>query len=71
MNFRDLFDVFGIVAIVFIVLKLCGALTWSWLWILAPIWIPVGLGIVTVTGFALFFGFMLILMSLKYSREND
>ena len=24
----------------FIVLKLTGVINWSWLWVLAPIWIP-------------------------------
>lgn len=31
----------GLLAIVFIVLKLTGFIDWSWLWVLAPIWIPV------------------------------
>ena len=26
--------------IVFIVLKLVGVLTWKWVWVLAPLWIP-------------------------------
>lgn len=30
----------GLLAIVFIVLKLTGYITWSWLWVLSPIWIP-------------------------------
>lgn len=30
----------GLLAIVFIVLKLCKVITWSWLWVLSPIWIP-------------------------------
>jgi len=29
----------GLLAIVFIVLKLCGVITWSWLWVLSPVWI--------------------------------
>ena len=29
----------GILAIAFIVLKLCGVIKWSWLWVLSPIWI--------------------------------
>lgn len=29
----------GLLAIAFIVLKLCNVITWSWLWVLAPIWI--------------------------------
>ena len=30
----------GLLAIAFIVLKLLGFITWSWLWVLAPMWIP-------------------------------
>lgn len=30
---------FGIVAIIFIILKLTGTITWSWLWVLSPLWI--------------------------------
>lgn len=30
----------GLLTIVFIVLKLCGKITWSWWWVLSPIWIP-------------------------------
>lgn len=29
----------GLLTIVFIALKLCGVITWSWLWVLSPIWI--------------------------------
>ena len=30
----------GLLAIVFIVLKLTKVIAWSWLWVLSPIWIP-------------------------------
>jgi hypothetical protein len=30
----------GMLAILFIALKLLGIIQWSWLWVLAPIWIP-------------------------------
>lgn len=33
----------GLLAIVFITLKLTGVITWSWLWVLAPLWIPLAL----------------------------
>lgn len=33
----------GVLAIVFIVLKLTKLISWPWLWVLAPIWIPVAL----------------------------
>lgn len=31
---------FGLLAIVFITLKLTGYITWSWWWVLAPLWGP-------------------------------
>jgi hypothetical protein len=33
--------VVGMTFIVFLTLKLIGIIQWSWLWVLAPIWIPV------------------------------
>lgn len=40
----------NLLALVFIVLKLCGVISWSWIWVLAPIWIPIAFvfGIVIV-----------------------
>jgi hypothetical protein len=37
-----------ILTIAFIVLKLCGVITWSWVWVLAPLWIPIALIIIIV-----------------------
>ena len=34
--------------IAFIVLKLCKVITWSWWWVLSPIWIPLCLWVVFV-----------------------
>jgi len=34
------FPIFGILGLIFITLKLTGHITWSWLWVLAPFWIP-------------------------------
>lgn len=36
----------GLLTIVFIVLKLLGIITWSWVWVFAPIWIDVILAII-------------------------
>lgn len=30
----------GLLTIVFITLKLIGTITWSWWWVLSPMWIP-------------------------------
>ena len=32
-----------ILFLVFLILKLTGTIDWSWWWITAPLWIPVGL----------------------------
>lgn len=29
----------SVLGVVFIVLKLCGVISWSWVWVLAPFWI--------------------------------
>lgn len=36
---------FGLLAIVFITLKLLGKITWSWVWVLSPLWIGLIIGI--------------------------
>ena len=33
----------GLLTIVFVVLKLCGVITWSWWWVLSPILIKLSL----------------------------
>lgn len=40
-----------LLSVAFIVLKLCGVITWSWLWVLSPIWITLGLVLVIVIVF--------------------
>jgi hypothetical protein len=43
----------GVLAIVFIALKLTGNITWSWWWVLSPLWIPwLGLGFLTYKALA-------------------
>lgn len=31
----------GLLTIVFITLKLCNVINWSWIWILSPLWIGI------------------------------
>ena len=33
----------GLLQLAFIVLKLCGVIKWSWLWVLSPVWITAGI----------------------------
>lgn len=38
----------GLLTIVFIVLKLIGYITWSWWWVLSPIWISLILWLMVI-----------------------
>ena len=33
----------GILTLIFITLKLTGYISWSWLWVLAPLWVPLAI----------------------------
>jgi len=39
--------------VVFVALKLFGAINWSWLWVLAPLWIGYGLIVLLLTTYVL------------------
>lgn len=37
-----------VLGIVFIALRLCGVIGWPWVWVLAPIWVPICLWLLAV-----------------------
>ena len=43
---------FGLLTILFIGLKLTGYITWSWWWVLSPLWIGLALAVVLIAVFA-------------------
>lgn len=43
----------GALTIAFIVLRLCGVITWSWWWVLSPIWISAALVVLFLGGFGI------------------
>lgn len=45
-----------LLAVAFIVLKLCHVIEWSWLWVLSPLWIPLAIVIAIVVFAAVFTG---------------
>lgn len=47
----------GLLTIVFIVLKLCKVINWSWWWVLSPIWIPT---VIVVLIIVMVFGVVII-----------
>ena len=38
----------GLLTVVFITLKLCHVIDWSWWWVLAPIWISISLVLIVL-----------------------
>jgi hypothetical protein len=57
----------GLLTIVFITLKLCGVINWSWVWVLSPLWIGFAvvaavLGVMAIgfifVGIAIFFAWL-------------
>ena len=44
------------VFLIFLTLKLCGMIDWSWWWVTAPLWIPFALAFVLLIGVAVWWG---------------
>ena len=51
----------GLLQICFLVLKLCGVISWSWVWVLAPIWISAAIGILVI----------LAIVIVAFATDND
>lgn len=51
-----------VLTIIFVVLKLIGVITWSWLWVLSPLWIAFLIGLV-------FWGIAAIIIGLAGRRR--
>ena len=43
-----------LLTVLFIGLKLTGYIAWSWWWVLAPLWIPIAIGLVLLSIAGLF-----------------
>lgn len=59
----------GLLAIVFITLKLCGVIDWSWWWVLAPLWGGVAL-FLFIAGLALMAALAVKAMERKETPEQ-
>ena len=38
----------GLLGVAFVVLRLCKVIAWPWVWVLAPFWIPIALGLIII-----------------------
>lgn len=59
---------FLVIFLIFIALKFMGLITWSWFWILSPLWIFIGLVILLVIGFTLFTIISIIIDNHKFNK---
>lgn len=55
----------GLLTIAFIVLKLCGVIDWAWIWVFAPLWIPIAV-VVGVYLIVLVFSMIFALIASKF-----
>lgn len=65
----------GALCLVFIVLKLCGVIAWSWWWVLAPMWAPlvlvVAAGLLALCGAVIILGVMWLVQWVKQHRGGQ
>jgi hypothetical protein len=40
--------ILDVLLVVFIVLKLCGVIAWSWWWVLSPLWITLAIALIVL-----------------------
>ena len=45
---------FGLLGIVFIALKLCKVIDWPWVWVLAPSWGGIAIGVVIIVALSIY-----------------
>jgi len=55
----------GALLVVFIVLKLTGVITWSWLWVLAPFWIPLAIVVLLFVVWIVTIGIIALFSSIR------
>lgn len=56
----------SLLTIVFIVLKLCGQISWSWIWVLSPLWIDFIIVVLICVGVAFYWAY-----NEKHERGKD
>lgn len=63
------FPFFAILGLIFITLKLCSVISWSWWWILAPIWGPFATAIGIILICCIILGIGCIIEAVKKPRR--
>lgn len=60
----------GALALILIVLKLLKLIDLSWVWVLAPLWIPAALVIAGIAIYLLILGIMLIVVKVTHKKKS-
>jgi hypothetical protein len=55
----------GVLFLIFLVLRLTGAIAWSWWWVTAPLWMPITLLIIGVIVASI----VIIIKAKRYGRK--
>jgi hypothetical protein len=59
----------SVLLLIFVVLKLTGHIDWSWVWVLSPIWILLGLVLLIVAMWGLFAGVAGLLREYRHRKR--
>lgn len=51
---------FSMVFLVFLVLKLTNLVSWDWIWVVSPLWIPFCIGAIFIFFYSLALGFLML-----------
>jgi len=65
------FPVWGLLGVAFVVLKLTEVVDWSWVWVLAPFWLPFAFSLSILALAATFFGMFLVAGFIVAALGND
>ena len=57
----------GLLTLLFIGLKLTGYITWSWIWVLSPLWVPISIALILFSAIILVVG---LNKTIKYTRKE-
>lgn len=64
------FIITSLLTLLFIILKLCNIISWSWIWIVSPLWIVLGINILIILVFFIYTVIKVLRQNIKYHKEN-
>lgn len=63
--------ILGFLGLIFITLKLCGVINWSWLWVLAPFWLPLTIVLSVLLGLGIVWVMIIIMIAFIEAVTKD